>query len=269
MSGPYDTDLERRVADVLHSQARVAMSRTDTAQGLLSFREETASADRRRLVTWGAAAVATAAAVVVLFLSGLGALSADRGQTQVPAQERTPVEVAADFVEAVAAHDVGRASRDLAADARMMVWADTDRVPQWREEMRWAAAVDLTVLPRGCVRTGTVREATSVRCGFDWHNLGSDRLGIGPFEGNFFDVMVERGRIVLVRMDTPLGRNGHGVQVWEPFVAWLEEAHPEDAAEMLQERVFGDDLPTYTDAVLAKWARYVDEWVGVARGHVG
>lgn len=58
------TELERRVAHVLHDDANMAMSSTDTETRYSDFVASTASSVRRRRVIWGAGAVAGAAAVV-------------------------------------------------------------------------------------------------------------------------------------------------------------------------------------------------------------
>jgi hypothetical protein len=52
MSTPYDTEMEARVADVLHHRMEVAMSLADTEQQYEGFVADTSSAQRRRRVAW-------------------------------------------------------------------------------------------------------------------------------------------------------------------------------------------------------------------------
>jgi hypothetical protein len=261
MTAPNLTELERRVADLLHHRAEIAMSKTDTEKqydALVAGAEP--SGDRRRLAMAAGAAAAAAAVVLALVLAGLPGGS-DRAETRVPASDRTAVDIARDFVQASAAYDIAAASQDLASDAQMQVWEDTDDVAHWRNGMTWGEAVGFTVLPKGCVRVGSYAFGTVARCRFDLHSLGSEHLGIGPFPDNYFDVVVEEGQIVVVDMNVPFETNGHNEQVWEPFVAWLEEEHPNDAAKMIMDNPDGSQSAAHSDEVLAMWDRYVDEWV--------
>ena len=252
------TELERRVADVFHQHAEFAMSQTDTEKQYEALvADGVPPADRRRLAVMAAAATAAAAVVIALVIGWLPDGS-DRADT-VPANDRTPVDIVNDFVAASAAYDMAGASRDLAPGARMRVWDDGDDVAHWRYGMEWGKATGWTVLPKGCARIGTPSDRTSVRCPFDVHNLGSERLGIGPFSDNYFEVVVEDGQIVLVDAEVPFDTNGHAELVWGPFTGWLEREHPADAAVMLAD-THGQFQPL-SDEVLGLWETYVDEWV--------
>jgi hypothetical protein len=256
----YNTDLERRVADVFHHHAEIAMSKTDTEKQYETLiADSDPSADHRRLALMAGAAAAAAAVVLALVL-GWQVGGPDRADTPIPAGERSPVEIATDFVAASAAYDIAGASRDLAPNAKMQVWEDGDDIAHWRNGMEWGDATGFTVLPKDCARVGTPDDRTTVRCPFDVHNLGSERLGIGPFADNYYDVVVEGDQIVLVDVEFPFGTNGHSEQVWEPFVAWLEREHPDDSAAMLAESTDGMSRP-HPAAELAMWEAYVDEWV--------
>jgi hypothetical protein len=50
---------------------------------------------------------------------------------------------------------------------------------------------------------------------------------------------------------------------WGPFASWLEHEHPDDVGAMFakDESGNGNVWPTFTDAALPLWNRYVDEWV--------
>lgn len=261
MTVPNLTELERRVADVLHHHAEIAMSHTDTEkqyEALVAGAEP--PNDRRRLALVAGAAAAAVAVVLALALAGLPGGS-DRADTQVPAHDRSAVEIATDFVAASAVYDIPRASRDLAPDARMRVWEDGDDVAHWRYGMQWGEAVGWTVLPQECAVVGTPDDRTTVRCPFDAHNVGSERLGIGPFPDNYFDVVVEEGQIILVDVEFPFATNGHAEEAWEPFVDWLESEHPDDAPRMLADTSTNGQSVRLPDEELALWEKYVDEWV--------
>jgi hypothetical protein len=140
MSTANDSELERRVADVLHHRLETAMSRTDTEKqyDLLASRLE--SSARRRRVAWGIGAVTAAAALVlVLVLSGFPGASSDRSQRQVPpARGRTPVQIASDFVDALAAYDATNADHDLASSGDdLRIWPGE---PSLSDGLAWAEA---------------------------------------------------------------------------------------------------------------------------------
>jgi hypothetical protein len=127
-------------------------------------------------------------------------------------------------------------------------------------------------LPEGCVRDrGHVEGATPVRCEFDWHVLGSDRLGQHSYEGGELGVFVRGGRIVGANLREP-GWDLWGLRgdVWGQFASfdsWLEREHPGDAVQMLlpHDKNNPARVPIYTDASLVLWDRYVDEWVASQR----
>ena len=258
------TGLERRVADVLHHQAEIAMTTTDTETRYDAFAAGIESSVRHRRVTWGIGALAAAAAIVIaLVLGGVSGLSSNEADTQLPARDRTPVQIATDFVDALAAYDAAKASQDVGtSEGNLRIWAGE---PSLREGLAWAEAAGFKVLPKDCVSDRPSGSITIVTCQFDWHFLGSDRLGQPPYEGDF-SVWVRGGRIVSA--STSLGWYLFGLSpdldlgMWGRFASWLEREHPDAFAAMI---VVGEDgiidKPVYTDESRALWAKYVDEWV--------
>ena len=257
----YD-ELERRVAGVLHDRAEIAMSQTDTERRLQPFLADTEAAARLRRVTWGISAVAAAAAVVLaLVLTGVP-LSSDRSETQVPAKDRSPVDVAADFVDAFAGYDPVRASQDLAVDADMKIWEDADGKRDWQRGLVWAEAVGLKVLPGECAQEQRTGSRTMVRCPFDWHSLGSDRIGRGPYPDNAFYVVVDKGEIVTTEMVVPSETNGFQDEMWDPFTQWLQREYPADFAVMIRE-IEGVQVPSFTDDSISRWRHRIVNWLAL------
>ena len=255
-------ELERRVVVVLHDHAAAAMDRTDTEGRLQDLHADTRSADRRRRVAWGVSAVAAAAAVVIaLVLTGVPGMPLDEAEKLPPAQGRTPVQLATGFVDAFAAYDPVRASQDLAPGADMRIWEDADGISEWQRGLVWADAVGFRVLPGDCVTTQHVGSRTTVRCPFDWHSIGSDRIGRGPFPGNDFYVVVDAGEIVATEMDIRYEANGFRDEMWDPFTRWLEREYPADFAVMI--RADDDQLPSFTDDSISRWRTRMVSWLAV------
>ena len=258
----YD-ELERRLAGVLHEHAATAMNATDTEGRLQAFHSDTGSADRRRRLAWGISAVAAAAAVVVaLVLTGVPGLSSDRAEPPLPAGDRRPVMVATDFVDAFAAYDPVGASRDLATGADMKIWVDADGRSEWQRGLVWADVVGFRVLPGDCVTSQHHGSRTMLRCPFDLHAIGSDRIGRGPYHGNDFYGVVDGGEIVTTEMSIAYETNGFQDEMWAPFSEWLEREYPADFAVMIR-NVDGVQLPSFTDDSISRWRTRIVSWLAV------
>ena len=86
-----------------------------------------------------------------------------------------------------------------------------------------------------------------MRCTFDVHALGSERLGLGPYTNNEFLMTVQGGKIIESETLFDWANNGFNVQMWEPFVAWVTKYYPSDIPAMFD----GDDaLPDTTSIKL-------------------
>ena len=256
-------DLERRVVAVLHDHAETAMNQTDTESRLQAHHADTRAADRRRRVTWGISAAAAAAAVVIaLVLTGVPGMSSDEAEKVAPAQERTPVQLATDFVDEFAAYDPAGASRDLASGADMKIWVDADGRSEWQRGLVWADVVGFRVLPGDCVTSQHHGSRTMLRCPFDLHAIGSDRIGRGPYHGNDFYVVVDGGEIVTTEMSIAYETNGFQDEMWAPFSEWLEREYPADFAVMIRD-VDGVQLPSFTDDSISRWRTRIVSWLAV------
>jgi hypothetical protein len=266
------------------------MTMTDTETEYGAFVASTESSLRRRRVAWGIGAVAAAAAIVIaVLLGGLPGLFWNKADPLGPAVEptteqiadRTPEEqIATGFVNALAAYDAAVAAQDLAvSETDLHIWPGE---PTLREGLGWAQAAGFKILPKSCV-ADTAEEVAGysgdwppagtiiVTCDFDWHFLGSDRLGQPPYEGQYEFLVRDDGRIQSastslswyffgLRQDSDLGMDPGR---WRDFVSWLQREHPADVPAMItvgeDDGLFSSAL--YTDESLALWAEYVDEWV--------
>jgi hypothetical protein len=178
-------------------------------------------------------------AVTALLLIGLVVVLV-QGRDDAPATDRTPAaaearaitlnpraeEVATDFLEAFGAFDVEQMGTYLADDATITSLGSEDDP---RLLISWLEATGYEQTLGPCEQTGS-SAIVSVRCGFDFHALGSGEIGRGPFGGGSFDLVVQDARIVHVSQGWETEK--FSPQVWEPFAEWVSREHPKDAAVM-------------------------------------
>jgi hypothetical protein len=171
---------------------------------------------------------------------------------EAPTTEDSPVQttnvadtdaeaIASSFVEAYGAFDADEAITFLAPDASIIdligaVGAHRG-IEGTPDELRllislleaegYRQAVD------SCEAQGASASGTVVRCTFDFHLFGSDRIGLGPYEGSSFELTVLDGEIVQVSKSFEVEE--FSSEMWEPFEAWVSKAHPEDAAVMYED----------------------------------
>jgi hypothetical protein len=244
-------DLEHVLADTLHRHAEEAMINTDTRTQHERFEERLAEeAPRRRRHAIGgalvAAAAVTAAAVWAADLDGSGSDSDPVG----PSVERTEAErVADEFFAAVAAGD-----EDLAAS---YVAPGTVPWDEYQSEMRRDAAWDVKYLLEPCQELSTSPAGTNVVCAFDYYSLGSDELGLEPFEKNTLTLRISDGQVVHSEPTYNSGSNGED-ELFASIGAWIRDNHP-------GEWRFLANTEGYTQAELNRWYRLwerrVDEYV--------
>ena len=101
---------------------------------------------------------------------------------------------------------------------------------EWALNLSWwrTAGNEQNVNP--CEERGTTATGTRVRCTLEFHHLGSERIGRGPFSGSYWDFTVRDGRdrVGLPDLDTTVFSG----QMWEPFAAWVAKEYPKDADVM-------------------------------------
>jgi hypothetical protein len=256
------SELERRLGEVLRQRAEDAMNTTDTQSQLETLERDLARARPRTRTRWvvAAAAAAVVAALVVVEVRG-----DDRSTTPAgPVDVGAATEVAADFMDALAAYDAERAVSYLAEDAGIELRTSTVDANSMGPHLRWTRAVGFRLLPGRCELESFSAPAATIACSYDAHGLGSERLGRGPFTDNVLRLIVVDDEVASGAEE--LGSDEFEVKVWEPFVAWLVSNRADDAAFM-----FADSpwvmRPALSQRSARLWANNVEEYVrAVERG---
>lgn len=241
--------VERELAAILQRRAEDAMNRTDTQTELLELNatvEERSRRDRRRWAAGGA--LAAAAALVVGFSLWPGDGNDDPQPADEPDQQ-TAERIADGFVEAVAAGDVATAESYVAPGA--MPW------PGWRKQISEDGVLAPVYLPRPCEAAFTSEAGTRVTCPFDYHLLRSEELGMRPFAGNEFTVMVDGGKVVSADEFRDWFDNGQSI-LFEELGAWVRQHHPGDWAAM---NIPGDGTLAEQRRAARLWEQHTQEYV--------
>lgn len=253
-------DVEGRVERLLRADAQFAMDRTDTEArlGALLHDLDVQTAASRRTRRHGVVAAAAAIAAAIGLWSWLVPLAGDRDRA--PARQPAPDVVSLSFLRAFGDFDRDGAASHLAPGVRTSIYLrPTDPgVDPWRAFNRWLEAVDFTLLDPSCVADPERSGRVQVHCSFDFHMLGSEELGAGPFRNNLFIAAVQDGSMVEATMWPNTGNNLE--DAWEPFAAWVTMRHPSDAPLMY------DDWPDREVAAIdarstALWERHLDEYI--------
>jgi hypothetical protein len=167
-----------------------------------------------------------------LGLATLLLLAAACGDDEEPTEAATTISpspgsvaVAREFVEALGDFDTDRAAALLApaADLSLMEGGQED----WRLGIAWFEAHGFELLFDECADR-TDGSDGAVRCTFDYHGIHSDRLGLGPYGGSHYDIVVVDGRVLSAAMHLEFVTNGFSEQVWKPFATWVGTNHPDD-----------------------------------------
>lgn len=219
---------------------------------------------RHRLRTVGVAAVAlfVLAACDVDDEAPITAQPSATASTDMNAEE-----IATSFVEAYGAFDAEEAITYLAPDATILeligsigahrgVQGTPEELPLLISMLRaegYRQSLD------SCKAQGDSASGTLVHCTFDFHLFGSDQIGLSPYDGSSFDLTVLDGKIV--RAAASFEVEEFSPEMWEPFEAWVSEAHPDDATAM-----YDDETHTgvrLTEDSVQLWRRHVREYVEV------
>jgi hypothetical protein len=196
---------------------------------------------------------------------------ADESPTVNPVDTRAE-QVATSFVEAYGAFDAPRAFAYLADDADisgLIGSQGSGSAAGTPEELplfiSLIEAQGYEQLLGSCKETGSFDSGTGVRCTFDFHLLGSDEIGRGPFGGSYFDLTVRDGKIV--RGSVTWGIAKFSPQMWEPFASWVSTAYPDDAAVMYEDETYSG--ARLTEESIGLWRRRTREYVrGIVPIHV-
>jgi hypothetical protein len=174
-------------------------------------------------------------------------------------------EIATSFVEAYGAFDTEEAITHLADDAEILDLIGSVGAHRGVEGRREELPLLISLLKAAgyrqtldsCETKGASVSESLVECTFDFHLFGSDRLGLGPYVGSSFDLIVDDGAIV--RAGASFEVEEFSTQMWEPFEAWVSEAYPEDAAAMYDDESHGG--MRLSAESISLWKRHVRDYV--------
>jgi hypothetical protein len=210
----------------------------------------------RRLV------IGVAAVVLLLMVAcdgGEDAPAPDQQTASAPEEDTNATEVATRFLEAFAAFDVDQANAYLADDATIASLSGNDDL---RLLMSYLEATGYEQILDPCEEVGDSVSGTNVRCPFAFNGLRSGELGLGPYPGGEFDLVVRDGEIVRVSQDWETEE--FSPQTWEPFADWVSTTHSEDALVMYTDGSHSGVL--LTEESIRLWERrtrdYVEEVAG-------
>ena len=170
-----------------------------------------------------------------------------------------PFEVATSFLEAYGAFDADQALTYLAddADVSRMSLGSEGTLEEFRLSIPMLEAQGFDLQLGACEEQGTGSFGTDIRCIFDFHMLGADEIGLGPFRGSFIDLTVQNGKIVSGALSFDIEK--FSPQMWEPFAAWVSTTHPKDAAMMYEDETYS--IERITERSIRLWERHVQGYV--------
>lgn len=260
-------EIERLVTAALQADAEDAMNRTNTAEQLQALNDASVRDHRKRrgLQAVGALAAAAAAAVAVAvsWHGGDSYTAPPAGPPPNPQQVSEAERVARGFFDALVFFDRETAATYVAAGARLTMGnvMGNDAVDdEWTLRNRWDEATGWQVGTPGCHGAAFRPPDIDVRCVVTAHQLGSDQLGRGPFGGNVYVITVREGAIVHLTLTTAHETNGFADTMWDPFWAWMDEAHPADERLMAAMEDPGAS-PARVDRSLRLWQRRTQQYV--------
>jgi hypothetical protein len=207
-------------------------------------RKSVTDADRQQAERTASLPVWTAVLMVVGALTGC------------QADDATPSDVAAGFVEAYGAYDFDAASSYLAADADILgLGVDTSSGDDFRLWLSLLEAEGYSHVVDDCEERSSTDTGTTIRCTVDFHDLRSDEMGLGPYSGTYFDLTVVDGEIVKAIKNWGIAE--FSPQVWKPFAAWMSANHPEDVSVM----GLDENRQKLTEASIQLWEERTKEYV--------
>jgi hypothetical protein len=263
-------EIERLVTAALQADAEDAMNRSSTTEQLESLIRATERDTRKRrrlqVATALAAAAAVAVVAVLVWPHGDTTTAPPVGPPTRTAEVTDAEQVATDFLGALAGFDRAGAATYVADGAQLrlgtVMGAGAANDP-WKLRNRWDEATGWKVTDvQGCRETAV--SGIDVRCLFTAHQLGSDRLGRGPFDANVLTVTVRDGRISNATLTTAHTTNGFADTMWDPFWAWMGDAHPDDEAMMTAFENPGAS-PARVNRSLRLWEKRTQQYVDAVR----
>ena len=173
--------------------------------------------------------------------------------TAVPVDAKAQ-RVATNFVEAFGAFDADRAISYVANGADLSgVGGSPERL---RLLISWLEATGYKQILDPC-EANTFDSDTFVSCGFDFHSLGSDEIGLGPFGGSTFDLTVRDGEVVRASLNFETAT--FSPKMWEPFALWVSTTYPDDAVVMYENATYSEQQLSAKSIQL--WRQHTREYV--------
>jgi hypothetical protein len=174
---------------------------------------------------------------IAVFLTAIWIVTSGRSfdRTQGPANEPSTVnqtdaaeDVVRRFLAAFGAFDAEAAMSYVADDADLR-WLIDPQVPANERglslELALSEAQRVQLTITWCVAS-QLRSGAGVVCGFDFHAIASDVLGLGPFTGSTFRFTVRDGEIVEAAAYANLKQ--FASQMRAPFAEWVAATYPRD-----------------------------------------
>lgn len=170
------------------------------------------------------------------------------------AAERAPLDIASEYVEAYREFDVDRVESMLAADARVLPW-ESYSPRDWKSDLRYLEAAGFQFLVGECSEAPWSGAGVKVSCDYEAHGLGSNQIGLEPFSGHAFELVIENGLVRNSFMGFDFSE--FSGSMWWPFQDWIRENHPEDFDVLYEEA----NLSRQTDDAIALWEQRVEDYV--------
>jgi hypothetical protein len=200
-----------------------------------------------------------ATAAVVVAVVALVAGVTDVGTAATTKPER----VVRRFLAAYGAYDAKGALKYLAnvgiATGSGITGRSWGTREDFRREVLLAKAQRQKHIVTGCEEQGESSDGVAVQCAFDHHEFRSDEVGLGPYTDNYWNFVVEDGKITSAVSTRAFITNGSSAERWEPFQRWVTSAYPEDAAVM-----YGVEFRITKEAVRL-WERHVREFAAAEK----
>jgi len=251
----FDTRARREVGAV-----RASVRGVDTMTRLNELKRADKTRRRAGVVVVGAVVAVAVAGGAWFAAATLGALDSETQPAAPTVVNAEPEAVAQGFLDAYVANDADRALGYLDDGG-----APRGSPEELRREIAWNEAAGFKQIINDCEQPGASEPI--IVCTFDFHAIGSDEIGRGPYSDNSWIFRVQDGKIISANRELPYELNGFSAQMWEPFAAWVSTTYPDDAAVMFVNSAM--ELESHTDESIALWEQHTREYVdGVLQGTI-
>jgi hypothetical protein len=201
--------------------------------------------------------IAAAAVLLIVVVGVITQVGRDDRDDPTPVASGVPApeDVTTAFMQAYGDLDADRAMGYLSNE---VVTEEFGSPELFRARLQVLEANRWQQTTQGCTRTAETSTGVTVECAYEYHGLGSEELGRGPYGENEWIFIVRDGRIVASHNDVAYDTNGYDVEMWEPFQQWVSTTHPEDFDAMYASG--GSDL-VLDDTSARLWKQHLDEYL--------